>query len=187
VASEAPLERKYSRWWQCGRTNSDLEKEMKKYSEDKFQLKSQLTPYEITQRLTTRTLKAKVLGTQPTDKDFIGQVDNNTFEFIDSTFFPIPYGGACVFKGTINQDSTISLVTTLHKLFRKLFIIWLIVMSFLFITFWTINSRNLNGLAAIIIGMPLISFLFRLFLHGMYVLGRNKGLSKMRRLLDVTK
>ena len=158
---------------------------MKKYSEDKFELKSRLTPSEINQRLTNRTLIKKVLGTQPTDKDFIGQIEKDTFRVIDATFFPIPYGGACIINGVINQDSTISLATTLHKAFRILFIIWLIVMSLLFLTFWTISSRDINGLIAIIIGMPLLAFLFRLFLHGMYVLGRNKGLSKMKKLLDI--
>jgi hypothetical protein len=159
---------------------------MKKYSEDKFELRSQLTPNEITQRLTSRTLITEILGTQQTDKDFIGQINNDSFEVIDASFFPIPYGGACIIRGVINQDSTISLVTTLHKVFRKVFIVWIVVMSLLFITFWTINSRDINDLVAIVIGVPLASFFFRSFLHGMYVLGRNKGLSKMRKLLDVT-
>lgn len=159
-------------------------KRMKKYSEDKFEFKSRLTPIEIIERLSNRTLEKKVLGMVMTDKDFIGRINQDSFEIIESSFF-IPYGASCILKGTINQASTINLVTTLHKAFRMLFIIWLIAMTMLFLTFWIIDSAPLDGLLAIIIGMPIIATLFRLFLHGMYVLARNKGLGKIKILLEV--
>jgi hypothetical protein len=157
---------------------------MKKYSEDTFELKSRLTPNEIIERLTGRTLKKNILGMVPTDKDFIGRINQDSFEVIDSSFF-IPYGASCIIKGTVNPTSTITLVTTLHKAFRILFLIWLIGMTVLFLTFWIINSAPIDGLFAIIIGMPIMATLFRLFLHGMYILARNKGLGKIKALFEV--
>lgn len=165
--------------------NFDFDKkEMKKYSEDKFELRSRLTPNEIIDRLSERTLKKNVLGMELTDKEFIGRVNSDSFEVIDSSFF-IPYGASCILRGTINQDSTISIVTTLHRAFRILFIVWLIAMTALFLTFWIIDSTRIDGLLAILIGMPICAFLFRLFFHVMYVLARNKGLTKMKTILDV--
>jgi hypothetical protein len=157
---------------------------MKKYSEDKFEFKSQLTQVEIIERLSNRTLEKKVLGMVLTDKDFIGRINQDSFEVIESSFF-IPYGASCILNGTVNHTSTISLVTTLHKGFRILFLIWLVVMTVLFLTFWIIDSAPIEGLFAIVIGMPVIATLFRLFLHGMYVLARNKGLVKIKMLLEV--
>jgi len=166
------------------KTQTDSKK-MKKYSEDIFELRSRLTPNEIMERLSGRTLKKKVLGMVLTDKDFIGRIDQDSFEVIDSSFF-IPYGASCILKGTVNPTSTITLVTTLHKAFRVLFLIWLITMTLLFIIFWITDSTPIDGLLAIIIGMPIIATLFRLFLHGMYVIARNSGLTKMKRILEVT-
>jgi hypothetical protein len=165
------------------RDNFAFDQIMKIYSEEKFELRSQLTPNEIIGRLSERTLRKNILGMELTDKDFIGKINADSFEIIDSSFF-MPYGASCVLKGTVSQTSTISLVATLHKAFRVLFIVWLIVMTILFLTFWIIDSARIDGLLAFLIGMPICAALFRLFLHGMYVLARNKGLTKMKTLLD---
>lgn len=159
-------------------------KQMKKYSEDKFEFRSRLTPTEIIERLNGRTLEKKILGMVLTDKDFIGRINSDSFEVIDSAFF-IPYGASCIIKGTVNHDSTIDLVTTLHKAFRLLFLVWLVAMTVLLIVFWIIDSARIDGLFAIMIGVPIIATFFRLFLHGMYVLARNKGLAKMKGILEV--
>jgi len=157
---------------------------MKKYSEDKFELKSKLTPDEITERLAHRTLKKKDLGMVLTDKDFIGRIDGDCFSIIDSSY-PLPYGAACILNGTITPASIIILTTSLHKAFRILFFVWLIGMTILFMIFWITSSSPIDGLLAFIIGMPIITFLFRLFLHGVYVLARNHGLTKMKGILEV--
>jgi hypothetical protein len=158
---------------------------MKRYSEDKFELKSQLTSGEIIGRLSERTLKKNVLGMELTEKDFIGKINPDSFEIIDSSSF-IPYGASCILKGTVSQTSTISLVTTLHKAFRVIFIVWMIAMTISFLTFWIIDSARIDGLMAFFIGMPICAVLLRLFLHVMYILARNKGLAKMKTLLDVS-
>lgn len=58
-------------------------------------------------------------------------------------------------------------------------------MTALLLTFWIIDSGPIEGLLAIIMGMPIIATLFLLFLHAMYVLARNKGLGKIKILLEV--
>jgi hypothetical protein len=97
---------------------------VKKYSEDKFVLRCPLTPFEIFERLNGRTLEKKTLAMVWTDKDFIGKINKASFEVIDSSY-PIPYGAACILKGTINPNSTINLVTSLHRSFRILFLVWI--------------------------------------------------------------
>ena len=172
-------------WWQYGRARflTQLQK-MKKYSEDVFELKSRLTPIEIFERLIERTVEKKNLVMVLTDKDFIGKINQPSFEIIDSSY-PIPYGASCILKGTVNPNSTINLVTSLHKVFRILFLVWIIALTALVLVFWVIDLLPLDGLFAIIIGMPIAAIFFRLFLHGMYILARNKGLTKMKAILDV--
>lgn len=157
---------------------------MKKYSEEKFELQSRLTPEEITQRLSNRTLNNKALAMVFTSKDFIGRIDGDCFSIIDSSY-PLPYGAACILNGTITSSSVIILSATLHKAFRMLFRVWLIGMAVLFMSFWITDSAEINELLAFIIGMPIATLLFRLFLHGMYLLARNHALNKMKRILDV--
>lgn len=156
---------------------------MKKYSEDKFEFKSRLTPMEIMERLSKRTLEKKVLGMVLTDKDFIGRINQGSFEIIDSSF-PLPYGASCILTGTISTTSHIALTTTLHKAFHVLFIVWIMAITILFLAFW-IQSPELSGLLTFIIGMPITALLFRSFLHVMYVQARNKGLTKVKSILEV--
>ena len=132
----------------------------------------------------TRPWRKRSLGMVMTDKDFIGRISHDSFEIIDSSF-PIPYGASCTLKGKVNPNSTINLVTSLHKGFRVLFLFWLIAMTVLVLVFWAIDSAPIDGLFAMIIVIPIVTTFFRLFLHGMYVLARNKGLTKMKVILEV--
>ena len=155
---------------------------MKKYSIDNYDLKSRLTVGQIIDRLNDRTLKKKYLTMESTDKDFLGRVSADKFEIFDNSF--IPYGAACILQGTINSTSDIKLTTTLHKAFRALFAVWAIGMTLLFLISCLLKPATVD-LLAFIIGMPILILLFRLFLHGMYVLARNKGLNKIKKALDV--
>jgi hypothetical protein len=156
---------------------------MKKYSEDKFVLKSSLGSNEIKKLLLSRTLIKKRLTNESTDKDFIGRFDGQNFSIFDSSFFP--NGVACVLHGQISEDSEIVLTTTLHKGFRMLLLVWSIVMIFLFIGFWFIDSSRVD-LLLISIFMPIAILIFRLVLHGQYVYTRNRAVRKFKTLLHVT-
>jgi hypothetical protein len=155
---------------------------MKKYSEDKFILKSALAPDEIKDILQSRTLIKKNLTNESTDKDFIGRFNERKFSIFDSSFFP--NGVACVMHGEINQDSEIILTTTLHKGLRIVLLVWSIVMTGLFIGFWFINSSKVD-LVLIPIFMPIAVLLFRLILHGQYVYTRNRAMRKIKGLLQI--
>ena len=154
---------------------------MKKYSEDKFEFKSPLTPDAIVDRLNDRTLKSKYLVMAFTNKDFIGRVEQNTFKILSSSF-PLPYGATCIISGTITTTSHISLTTSLHKAFRVLFIVWIIAIATIF---FVLQLPDLNDLLVFAIGMSIGSLLFRLYLHVMYVMARNKGLEKLKEVLQI--
>jgi hypothetical protein len=156
---------------------------MKKYSVDKYDFKSRLTDNEIRERLNSRTLKKKYLTMESTDKEFIGRIQDDKFEIFLATFFP--YGAACVLQGTITPTSDIKLTTTLHKGFRILFTIWVVVMTALFLVTWILNTAKMDTLLVFLIGMPIGALFFRLFLHIVYVLARNNGLQKMKDVLGI--
>ena len=157
---------------------------MKKYSDDKFEFKSQLNSHEIIDRLSNRTLTRKTLVMVLTDKDFIGRVEQNSFTIIDSSY-PLPYGAICIIKGTIGPASQIVLTTTLHKAFRLLFLIWIILMTTFFVIFCILDSIRIDELIVIVIVMTVMTLLFRMFLHVMYVVTRNNGLKKIKTMLEV--
>jgi hypothetical protein len=156
---------------------------MKKYSVDVYDFKSDLTSNQMLDRLTQRTLKKKYLTMESADKDFIGRIQGDKFEIFYATFFP--YGAACIFQGTITPASEIKLTTTLHKGFRILFTVWIIVMAALFLVTWVLNSAKPDTLVAFVIGMPIGILFFRLFLHGVYLLARNNGLQKLKEVLEI--
>jgi len=162
---------------------SRTKKKMKKYSVDSFGLKSRLTENQINDRLNERTLIKKYLTMESTDKDFIGRVGESKFEIFDSSFFP--YGAACILQGTVTSTSDIKLTTTLHNGFRILFTVWAIGMTALFLITWLTDSPTLDSLIPFLIGMPIMILMFRLFIHGMYVLARNKGLKKIKDVLEI--
>lgn len=155
---------------------------MKKYSEDNYEFKSHLTENEILERLNEKTLKKKYLTMEFTNKDFIGRINSNKFEIFDNSF--IPYGAACILQGTITSTSEIKLTTTLHKVFRILLIVWIVVMTAMFLVSLASSAPLTNTIAWIIL-VPIIVITLRLFLHGMYVLARNKALAKMKIMLEV--
>ena len=156
---------------------------MKKYSVDTYDFKSHLTDKQIHDRLNQRTLKKKYLTMESTDKDFIRRIQEDKFEIFQASF--LPYGAACILGGTISSTSNIKVTTSLHNGFRILFVVWVVAITTLFIVTWFIGSRQFDGLIAFIIGMPIMTFLFRLFLHGVYVLARDKGLKKLKDVLDI--
>ena len=156
----------------------------RKYSEDKFVLNSRLAPADIIARLREKTLEKKMVAMFYTEKDFIGRINENSFVIIESSSF-IPYGAACVLKGVVDETSAIDLVTTLHKVFRILFIVWFIVITVMFLMAWILSGASLPALLAFVIVTAMGALLLRLFMHGMYVLARNRAVAKMKMILEV--
>lgn len=157
---------------------------MKRFSEDRFVLQSNLTQREIVDTIERNTLKTRSLVMKLTSKDFIGKVGNDSFKLIPSSF-PIPYGAVCILRGDVSDGSSIVLTSTLHKAFRIIFLVWFIGMTMTLLIFWMIESGGITDLFSILIGMPIVGLIFRLYLHGMYVLARDHGLKKMKDVLQI--
>lgn len=152
-----------------------------KISEDSYLFNSNLNPLEFESILNEKTLKKNYLVMESTNKEFIGLVEGNKFSIIDS-FFPI--GVACVIKGEIKGKDTseISIVTSLHKAFRILYIIASVafILSIIWLIFSSINQGHTFAPFLILL---IIIPLYRLMLHGLYIYSRNRGIKKLKQLL----
>lgn len=159
---------------------------MKNLSEDNFEFTSTLGPTNLISTLTSRTLHKKFLSTTITDKDFIGQVGQNSFKIIDSAYvLPLPFGAACVLTGFITDGGKISATTTLHDGFRLLFWAWVIAITMLPIVLQTNNFDGGASIARFIGEIIMSALIFRLVFHVLYVYARNKLLKKLKGVLQV--
>jgi hypothetical protein len=156
---------------------------MNKLSENNYDFITDLHPNEIKARLQERILKKENLIMERTKMDFIGKIHDNQFSIIDSWF---PVGAACVIKGLINEgESThINLITSLHKAFRILFTIWAIAIAGLLI-YGSINAPNRQFSIGSFFALLIAIIFFRLFLHGIYILARNKATKKLEWILEL--
>lgn len=155
-----------------------------KISTDNFSIPTSLSSSELAELLSQRTLPSKILTMKLTSKDFIGTVNEQEFKLINSWF---PIGVACVLTGNLIQDQ-VELRTTLHGVFRILFFAWAILICGLG-TFGltTTETWEMVAWAVSFIGFLFAAGLFRLFLHGVYVLARNKSIRKLQELLTEAK
>lgn len=157
---------------------------MKKFSEDRYVFRSDLAAGDIVTMLEKRTLiQGHLIKLSSTDKDFIGRIHDNTFLIFDSSFFP--NGIACVLHGEINPDSEIIITTTLHRGFRTLFLIALIAMVGNTIFNILIDVSQWETALVYVFLTPIMAFVLRMFLHGYYVLTRNRALQKIKDVLKV--
>jgi len=154
---------------------------MKRVSEDNYHLKCALSANEVRNRLSDRTLKKNSLTMVSTDLDFIGRIQENSFSIIDSFF---PTGVACVMSGELKGNLEIHLTTSLHRGFRVLFTIWAIGFALAFIILGITQLTSLEFLGLTFVFLIAVS-LFRLFIHGVYVIARNRGVNKLKRVLEL--
>jgi hypothetical protein len=157
---------------------------MKTYSHDQFEFRSRLTQGEVIDRLHKRTLSKKILGMVLTNKDFIGRVNTESFTVIDSSY-PIPYGAACILSGAISPASELVITTTLHKAFRIMWLICVILLVGVLTISSVVQSGDFATLLVSLVLMVIAVAVLRLFLHYMYVLARNRAIEKMKTILEV--
>ncbi len=156
---------------------------MIRLSTDMYLLKSDCDPNNLLQLVQKNTLNHSLVMTS-TKRYFIGRIGNNSFKIISSSM--LPYGALCVVIGEIKPNGTIEIQTSLHKAFRVLYIIWLLVMVTVFILsedFQDMNFSDMTGISSLLI---LGAFLFRLYMHGMYVWARNHSIMRLSTLLQST-
>jgi hypothetical protein len=115
-----------------------------------------------------------------TNKEFIGRIGETDFAIIDSWF---PIGVACVTKGKFQklENTRIEITTRLHLGFRILFGIW-VVLTLGIITIEMLSSDQ-QFTIVILVGVLIMIILFSLFLHGIYVLARNRVIKKIERIV----
>ncbi|QEC77980.1 hypothetical protein [Mucilaginibacter ginsenosidivorax] len=119
-----------------------------------------------------------------TNKRFIGQVSNNSFQVIGSGKKSV----LCVIEGKFepseDEKTAISVETRLHKAFLILFIIWAILMlAILMVSPFLSEPKEPFSLLILFPFFIAVCF-FRLLLHGGYVLSRNAGVKAINRLLE---
>jgi len=151
--------------------------------ENTYLLESEIKLEEAQLILLQNTLIQNNLYLNTTDRSFIGKVNNISFSII-GTFFPI--GVLCVFNGKFIQKDKleIEITTSLHKAFRLMFKIWLLVLAGV-ILFFSISNFSFTLLAFSLIALIIGATLFRIILYFAYVLARNKTLHKLKSLLKV--
>jgi len=152
-----------------------------RFSEDSYRFNSDLLSEQIQSELKDKTFFKTKLVMVTTSKDFIGTVSEKEFSIIDS-FFPI--GSACVIHGEIGSDSVIALRTSLHKAFRMIFLVWLIGFSVAFLVLG-ITMLSVREFLQYCIMLIVVAPIFRLFIHGVYVIARNHALEKLRGILKL--
>lgn len=153
---------------------------MKTFSRNEYRFSSKLTSLEIYKLLVENTLEKDLLVMVRTKKLFMERLKENAFSLISSSMFP--YGAICVSRGEIKGDKNAKLVifTKVHPAFIILWIIWLVTMILL-----VFLLEDFNGLMKMLPILLIGAFLFRLFIHGMYVLSRNNVIDKYKKVLEL--
>jgi hypothetical protein len=150
-------------------------------SQNKYALSIEKSPTLIKEILSRNTLYKKYLVRALTPKLFIGQVNDDGFYIIESS----ARGVACTLKGKfkiIDKKTTlVEIETNLHKAFTILSIIFAaFVVVAAIVTF--INQAEPISMELFLI--PLFAgVLYRLFIHVVYILARNRSIRELEFLL----
>lgn len=155
---------------------------MKKYSIDTYIFNSPLSRSQIHEILHQRTLIKESLTMEWTDKEFIGRLNDDQFKLIQASF--IPYGAACTITGSISPTSEIHITTSLHRALRILLLIWVVAITTVYFVSNLLRGDLFEGLTRYIVAMTIATLLFRLFLHGSYVLARDKAVKRIKEILQ---
>lgn len=114
---------------------------------------------------------------------FIGEVGDDWFKIIGSDKKSV----VCIVEGQIEatqESSIINIRSRTRKAFIVLFYIWCVVI-FLLSTIFPLVSKKAFAVGPIIL-LPIMAIIFRLFIHYLYVRGRNKTVKLIRELLETT-
>jgi VIT1/CCC1 family predicted Fe2+/Mn2+ transporter len=150
-----------------------------KFSTDRFNIPISLSPSELTNRLSEQTQSSWNFMMKPTTKKFIGTVTSQGFKVISSSF---PIGGVCVMEGKLTGDERqIQLKTSVNRAFRILYVVWLVGMFTLNLVGMIISriTEISTWIRASVIFI-IVAILFRLLIHGIYVLSRNSSVKRLK-------
>lgn len=118
------------------------------------------------------------LSYEKTDKTFIGKMSSERFDLIDASS---RIGIFCVLSGTVKPGSDIQITTSLHPTFRILFMVWMAVLLTLSVFSNTPKFAWPSFLLQLLM-VAIVAFIFRLCLHGVYLISRNSTLLKFKKI-----
>ncbi len=160
---------------------------MQNRSRNNYKLVHESNQEDFTAALLANTYKSSSLTSTITNKSFIGQVTESGFKLISST---IGVGPACKCEGTRADENRIDLTTQLHPAFFWLYYVWLVVIPCIPLGFFIFSDTKISELDPsvffAIIPFTIMALLFRLFIHGAYIISRNLLLGRMKKLLKCT-
>jgi hypothetical protein len=142
---------------------------------------------EIKGILSKNTLKKPfraLIGRERTDKVLIGKIQDENFSVIGSS----PIGVICKLDGKFqfvsHEQTLIKIETSIQKAFTVLFAIWVIIISALaiFLPYLT-NAKSTFSIFSLLL-VVIVAFCFRLFLHIVYIISRNKAIEKVEDLMS---
>ena len=116
---------------------------MKKFSYNIYECTSLLSTQKIKEILDENVLLKEHQIMYLTKKPFIGQVKTDSFKIISSSF-PMPHGAFCVINGHFKHQTKVLIEASLHPIFRRLHLIWVIIFIFFGSLMGIINAIDME-------------------------------------------
>lgn len=146
-----------------------------------YEIETDLTPYELSARLKRHTLSTEKLARVRTDKEFIGDVDEEGFTIIQSTRL----GMLSIFTGVITEREGTTIIEVnakVHTAFIRLYTLWAVLMA-MFLVFIYIKGPHGDSASTVLIEYFIAIIFFRIFIQVFYLIARNRGIKK---LIEIT-
>ncbi|MCD8741874.1 hypothetical protein LT679_14755 [Mucilaginibacter roseus] len=153
------------------------------FGRNSFHFTSNLSVADVRQRLISNTLIKKSLIREKTDKAFIGNIELDEFYIISSSAI----GVACTLHGKLTRgngknNTHIDIETRTQRAFLWLVIIWMVVISAVAVVPDLLRSTYVFS------PLPFLLLIFgaaafRLFIHGLYIMARNKAIGQFKQIL----
>ncbi|MCC8408720.1 hypothetical protein LJ707_07255 [Mucilaginibacter sp. UR6-1] len=153
------------------------------FGRNTFHFTSNLSITEVRQRITNNTLVKDRLTPEKTNKAFIGSVDAAGFNIISSS----AVGIACTLRGELSRgtgknNTHIDIETRTQRVFIWLILIWVLVVTAAAIVPGLLKSTYVfSPLPFLLLVFGAVAF--RLFIHGLYIIVRNKAIERFRQAL----
>ncbi len=151
-----------------------------KISSNTYELQAKESKSEFLKSLRKDTKKSGSLTMSVTNKHFIGLVSNDSFKVITSLF---PVGAVCVIESLPSEQNHVKFKTRINKAFIVLLGLWF--MALLAVSIILPLSLDQEFSYSNIIGLLIGLLIFRIFLHGVYIISRNGALNRFKKVMNI--
>ena len=134
---------------------------------------------ETIERLKRRTYLSESLGSQKTDKSFIGTINNSNFKIISAE---TGHGALCVLAGKIEDDGG-EVHIELNKVFKYLFMVLYIFPVVAFIATYLENPQQFSFYLIILVPLQILMIRF-FFIEIFFRAFSKRSLLRFRDVLD---